>query len=74
MELKRAGKLAEAAEELKKAIEADPKLVEAHWVLGWVLIELKDNEGAEAAFRKVIEIAPDTDRAKEAQKALERLG
>ncbi|MBM3472666.1 MAG: hypothetical protein FJX75_05270 [Armatimonadetes bacterium] len=73
-ELKNARQFSEAAEELRKAIEADRTLVEAHWVLGWVLIELKDTDGAKAAFRKVIELAPGTDRAKEAQKALERLG
>ena len=73
-ELKAAGQPEEAAAELRKAIEADPKLVEAHWVLGWVLIDLKDKEAAKAEFRKVIELAPDTDQAKEAQKALERLG
>ncbi|MBM3472664.1 MAG: tetratricopeptide repeat protein [Armatimonadetes bacterium] len=73
LELKRAGKFAEAAEALKAAITADPKHVEAHWTLGWVLIELKDREGAAAEFRKVIELAPGTERATEAQKALERL-
>ena len=73
-QLKDARQFTEAAEELRKAIEADPKLVEAHWALGWVLIELKDTDGAKAAFHKVIELAPDTDRAKEAQKALQRLG
>jgi tetratricopeptide (TPR) repeat protein len=71
--LKDARQFAEAAEELWKAIEADPKLAEAQWVLGWVLIELKDNDGAKAAFRKVVELAPGTERATEAQKAMERL-
>ena len=74
VELKRAGKFTEAAEALRAAIAADPKHVEAHWVLGWVLIELKDREGAKAEFGKVIELAPDTERATEAKKALERLG
>jgi Tfp pilus assembly protein PilF len=32
--LKDARQFAEAAAELRKSIEADPKLVEAHWVLG----------------------------------------
>jgi tetratricopeptide (TPR) repeat protein len=64
----------EAAEELQAAIEADANYVEAHWVLGWVLIELKDSDGAAREFRKVIELAPGTDKAKEAQKALARLG
>jgi len=72
--LKAQGRYKEAAEELQAATAADPNYVEAHWVLGWVLIELKDTDGAAKAFRKVIELAPGTDRAKEAQKALERLG
>jgi len=73
-QLKAQRRYAEAAEALRAAIEADEKHVEAHRVLGWVLIELKDMEGAAGAFRKVIELAPGTDRAQEAQKALERLG
>ena len=73
-ELKNARQFTEAKAELLQAIEADPTLAEAHYVLGWVLIELKDAEGAKAAFRKVIELVPNTDQAKEAQKALDRLG
>ncbi len=73
-QLKAQRRYAEAAEALRAAIEADGKHVEAHWVLGWVLVELKDTEGAAGAFRKVIELAPGTDKAQEAQKALERLG
>jgi tetratricopeptide (TPR) repeat protein len=72
--LKAQRRYAAAAEALRAAIKADETHVEAHWVLGWVLIELKDTEGAARAFRKVIELAPGTDRAQEAQKALERLG
>ena len=72
-QLKAQGKFAEAAEELKKAIRSDPRHVEAHWVLGWVLIELKDTESARTELRKVIELAPESDKAREAQKALERI-
>ena len=64
---------AEAAQALRAAIEADPKHVEAHWVLAWTLVELKDVDGAKAEFCKVIELAPDSERATEARKALERL-
>lgn len=72
-ELKDQGKFAEAAQELQAAIKADPKHVESHWVLAWVLVELKDTEGAVQAFRKVIELAPESDKAREAQHALERI-
>jgi tetratricopeptide (TPR) repeat protein len=71
--LKKQGRFAEAAAELRKAIGDDPGLVEAHWVVAWVLVELKDTEGATKEFRKVIELAPGTDRAKEAERAIERL-
>ncbi len=72
--LKAQGRYAEAAEALRAAIKADETHVEAHWVLGWVLIELKDTEGAANAFRKVIELAPGSDKAEGAGKALDRLG
>jgi Flp pilus assembly protein TadD len=74
LRLKRAGRHAEAAVHLRAAVGADPQHVEAHWVLGWALIELKDTDGAAKAFHKVIELAPETDRAREAQGALSRLG
>ncbi len=74
LELKRAGKTAEAAEQLRAAVEADAEHVAARYALGWVLVELKDNDGAAAAFRKVIELAPGSKQAAEAQAALERLG
>jgi tetratricopeptide (TPR) repeat protein len=74
LELKRAGRYGEAAEALRAAIEADAEHVDAHWALAWVLIELNDPEGAAEAFRKVIELAPESERADEAQGALERLG
>ncbi|MBM3475554.1 MAG: tetratricopeptide repeat protein, partial [Armatimonadetes bacterium] len=71
--LKRAGQLQEAAEELRAAVAADPKHVKAHYALAWVLLDLKDTTGAEAEFRKVVELAPESDEAREAQKALDRL-
>jgi tetratricopeptide (TPR) repeat protein len=73
-ELKSARQFTEAKAELTQAIQADPKLAEAHYVLGWVLVELKDAKGAKAAFRKVIELVPEAEQATEAQKALDRLG
>lgn len=73
MQLKAAGRMAEAAEQLRAAIEADPAPVDAHWALGWVLIETGDREAAAAELRKVIELAPGSDRAAESQRALDRL-
>jgi tetratricopeptide (TPR) repeat protein len=74
VELKRAGQASQAADELRAAITADPKHVKAHYALGWVLLDLKDKPGAAGEFRKVIELAPDSEEAKEAKKALERIG
>lgn len=73
-QLKAQHRYAEAAEELRAATTADPDCVDAHWVLAWVLVELKDTEGAATEFRKVIELAPGSDEAKGAEKALQRLG
>ncbi len=73
LRLKEARRWQEAATELRAAVAADPKHVEAHWALGWVLIEMNDREAAASAFRKVIELAPGSDYAGEAQRALERL-
>jgi len=74
VELKRAGQLADAATELRAAIAADPKHVKAHYALAWVLLDQKDKDGATAEFKKVLELAPDSDEGKEAKKALERIG
>ncbi len=73
-QLKAQHRYAEAAKELRAAIEADPNYVDAHWVLAWVLVELKDTDAAASEFRKVIELAPGSEKAKDAEKALERLG
>ena len=73
LELKRAGNLTEAAAELRAALAADPKHVKAHYALAWVLLDQKDKPGAQAEFRKVVELAPNSEEAKEAQKALDRI-
>jgi len=50
-----------AAEELEKAIELNPDLVDAYYELGGVYIRMKDNPKACQALKKFIELAP-TDR------------
>ena len=72
-DLKRARNYVEAARILREAVACDPEHVESHWVLGWVLTELKENDEAAKAFKRVIELEPDSDRAEEAQRAIERL-
>jgi Tfp pilus assembly protein PilF len=54
-------------------IAADPKHTKAHYALAWVLLDQKDKTGAATEFRKVIELAPESEEAKEAQKTLERI-
>lgn len=41
--------------------------------LAWVLAEIGDGQAAAAEFRKVIDLAPGSERAKEAARALQRL-
>ena len=55
------------------ALVLDPEHTEAHWVLGWVLVELRRTDDAVGEFETVIKLVPDTDRAAEAQKAIDRL-
>lgn len=74
LQLKRAGKMAEAAQELRASIAADAKHVAAHYALAWVLVELKDNETARKEFQQVIELAPDSTEAAQSRAALERMG
>jgi tetratricopeptide (TPR) repeat protein len=73
LELKRAGQMQQAADELRAAVAADPKHAKAHYALAWVLLDLKDETAAAAEFQKVIELAPDSEEAREAQRALDRL-
>jgi tetratricopeptide (TPR) repeat protein len=63
-----------AAVELKKAVELDPDYLDAHWVLAWVYVAQEMKEPAAEQFREVIRLGPDSDKAKEAAKALERMG
>jgi len=72
-QLKTARRFAEAESALREALKLDSESVEAHWVLGWVLVERKRTDDAVAEFNTVIKLAPDTDRAREAQKAIDRL-
>ncbi len=74
LQLKRAGRMVEAAEQLRSAVKADPTLSRAHFALAWVLVELRDTANAVQAFRKVIELAPGSKEAAEAKAALERMG
>ncbi len=48
-----------AESHFRKAVEADPKLAEAHYNLGLALDKLEKHDEAKAAFGKALELAPD---------------
>ena len=57
--LKNLGKLQEAENSYRKAIEIEPDLTEAHYNLGIILNDLGKLQEAENSYRKAIEIKPD---------------
>ena len=49
---------------VKRAIELDPKHIEARTLLGWIELEVRGNAGAAIAeYTKVVEIRPDSPQA-----------
>jgi len=57
----------EAADAYRGAITAAPFYIDAHFSLGMALVRQKDIPGARKAFEKVVEIAPDSEKAKSAK-------
>lgn len=75
MSLKQEKKLAEAAHEFGQAIADDPDHLDAHWALAWTYASLEQNQMAVSEFEQVKRLAPPgSQKAKEAQEAMERLG
>jgi Tol biopolymer transport system component len=70
---KRENRLAEAEKLLRQALGLDPKNVQAHWLLAWILAGQDQKAQAAEEFRKVIELATDEKMKREAQQALDRL-
>lgn len=52
----------EAKGDLQHAIELDPNLSQAHYLLGNVLLKLNDIDGAITAYRQAINLAPEQPR------------
>ena len=67
------GRIDEAIEILESAVRYYPKFVPLYEDLARVYVISYDNEKALDAYRKVIELAPDTAMAKEAEKAARRI-
>jgi len=68
------GRLGEAESALLKATRLEPGLEPAHYHLGLVLLKAGRREEATAAFRRVRELAPDSDFGRGAQEHLKALG
>jgi tetratricopeptide (TPR) repeat protein len=52
------GRLEEAIQDVRKAIEVNPSYAPAHWRLGLWLLDKDDTEGAERAFARASELNP----------------
>ena len=72
-EHKKAKRYGEALRELKAGLKLWPDCAEAHWLAAWCCIGAGDKTGAGAHFRRVIELQPNTDRAREAQRAIDSI-
>ncbi len=71
--LKRSGRPAKAAVELRAAIKLDRKYTQAHYALAWVYRQLGKDEEAIEQFREVIRQAPHSPEAVESARAIERI-
>lgn len=69
------GKLEEALADLEKAIKLKPGYIDAYLVKGWTCEDLKQNEDAISAYKKVIEldVSENKNATKEAEVAIKDL-
>jgi tetratricopeptide (TPR) repeat protein len=63
----------QAAGYIKKALERDANFVNGYYQLGLILLNRGDMEGARSNFEKVIELAPESDKAGLSKKLLENI-
>jgi tetratricopeptide (TPR) repeat protein len=64
------GDLAEAAEQFRHVLEADPDFAEAHYNLGAVLAGMGDVEGAVAHLERALALDPEYELARRALETL----
>ena len=65
--------IALAIEYLSKSLELDPKYVEAYYQMGLACLNKGDMEKAKVSFAKVIELAPESEKAAQAKNLLEHI-
>ena len=68
------GQPAESVRYFDLALERDPEFIDAHMQVAVAKLRTGDNDGARVHLEKVIELAPDSERAAEAQSFLEIIG
>ncbi len=66
-------KLKMAMENFQRVIRQDPKMADAYYYRGLVYLNGGDNEHAKADFEKLLELAPDSQYAKDAKEFLKYL-
>jgi regulator of sirC expression with transglutaminase-like and TPR domain len=66
-------KIREAAEELERAVELDPEMVEAYYELGGVYLLLKQNAPASRALKRFLELSPGDRRAPPVRALLKKI-
>mgnify|MGYP000716510643 CR=1 FL=1 len=67
------GRYAQAVEAFRKAIQADPRFSRAYAWLGLAYVKLNQPRPALEAFRKVVEIVPNSEDARVARQWIKRL-
>jgi tetratricopeptide (TPR) repeat protein len=67
------GRYSEAVAKLSRAVKKDPKFAPLHFELGRAYRGLNNKRMAQAEFQQVLQLAPDSPLAREAQKELAKL-
>jgi superkiller protein 3 len=62
-----------AIEYLSKSLDLNPKYVDAYYQMGLANLNKGDMEKAKASFAKVIELAPESEKAAQAKNLLEHI-
>jgi len=69
----RQGAYLQAEGHLQKSVERAPNLAEAHYWLGMTQMQLRKRKEAAESFRKVIQLAPDSEWGTKSRENLSRL-